>query len=317
MVDLSEVLEKIDKAGYIVLVSHVNPDADSIGSASAMYTFLLQCHKKVSWFCKTENIDKKLSFLPWFENIKSTFPSSADLAIAFDCADKKRLGIEIECDLINIDHHATNTNYGDINLLKTGAISTTEILHDFFKESGAKINKKMATAMYAGLLDDSEGFLSDKADGTTFAFAKELIECGADFKLCNKNIMKSASLAELRLKAVMFKKMSLEHDARVAIFCLSDEDMRLTGAVAEDCEAALEESLNLPYVEVALLLREEGDLTIKGSIRSSQNINSAKIASNFGGGGHVSRAGFNIDGNITLEDAKIIVLNLIKKEIIV
>lgn len=314
---MNEILEKIEKASHIVLISHPTPDADSIGSASAMYSFLLQNHKKVSWFCKSEIINHKFSFIPWFENIRATLPTSADLAISLDCADKKRLGIDVECALINIDHHATNSNYGDINFVKTNSISTTEILYDFFKENGVKINKKMATALYAGLLDDSDAFLSDEVDGTTFALAKELIEHGADYKLCNKNIIKSVSLAALRLKAVMFKNMSLEFDARVALFCVSDEDMRAAGAVSEDCEAALEESLNLIHVEVALLLKQNSDFTIKGSFRSNSTFDCAKIAANFGGGGHIRRAGFDIESRVPLDEVRKEVLNLIKKEIVV
>ena len=311
---MNKILKKIDEAGHIVVVSHLNPDADSIGSASAMYTFLLQKHKKVSWFCKTKNINPKLAFIPWFDKIRDSFASSADLAILLDCADKKRAGIEIECDTINIDHHESNDNFAELNLVTTDAISTTEVLYNFFKSNEIKINKKMATAIYAGLIDDSDGFLSDRVDGTTFALAKELIDYGADFELCNENIIKRASLAALRLKAVMLTNMYLEHDAKVAFFYVSIEDMKSTGAINEDCEAALEESLYLPHVEVAMLLRQNSDYTIKGSIRSKAGINSAKIATVFGGGGHSSRAGFNIYDVTDLKDLKNRVLNLIKKE---
>ncbi|OHE07064.1 MAG: hypothetical protein A2513_09365 [Sulfurimonas sp. RIFOXYD12_FULL_33_39] len=312
---MSEILNKIDKAKHIVVISHINPDADSIGGASAMYSFLLQNHKKVSWFCKTQYIEKKLSFIPWFEKIKTSFPSSADLAISLDCADKKRLGIEIECELINIDHHESNDNYGDVNLIQTNFISTTQVVYEFFKANSVKINKKMATALYAGLLEDSDMFLSQNVDGTTFALAKELIENGADFQLCNKNIAKSISLAALRLKAIMLKNIFLECDARVAIFCVSDEDMKSSGALENDCKAALEEALYLPYVEVSLLLKQNSDFTIKGSLRSNSDVNVCKIAMQLGGGGHKNRAGFNIESFVLLHDAKKRVLNLIKKEI--
>ena len=312
---MSEILAKIQEAGHIVLISHVSPDADSLGSASAMYTFLLQGHKKVSWYCKSSEIDQKLSFLPWFEKIKSTFPLSADLAIALDCADKKRLGVEIECELINIDHHITNTNYGDLNLVEPHFINTTALLYDLFKKNGVKINKKMATAIYAGLLDDSDAFLSQEVDGTTFATVSELIGHGADFKLCNKKIAKSVSLAALRLKSVMYKSMFLEESARVSVFCISREDMAMTGAVAQDCEAPLEESLNLPHVEVALLLREQRDSGIKCSLRSNSAVDVGKIAAAFGGGGHFSRAGFEIYEKVSLDEAKVKILDLIKKEL--
>ena len=311
---MNKIIEKIDSAKHIVVISHVNPDADSLGSASAMYTYLLQQHKKVSWFCKTKNIDNKLSFIPWFEKIRDSFPSSADLAISFDCADIKRVGVEIECDLLNIDHHKSNTDFGLINIVDLNAISTTKILYDLFKNSNIKINKKMATSLYAGLLDDSDGFLSDSADGTIFASVQELIECGADYKICNKFIMKSTSLAALRLKAIMFKNMSLEVDAKVAVFCVSLDDLKLTGAVPKDCEGPLEESVYLPHVEISLLLKLNKDLSIKGSLRSTSNIDASKIASLFGGGGHHSRAGFYIDSGVSLEDAKRKILNFIKKE---
>jgi len=312
---MNKIIQKIDSSKHIVVISHVNPDADSIGSASAMYTYLLQKHKKVSWYCRTKDINVNLSFIPWFEKIRNSFPSSADLVISLDCGDIKRLGTEIECDLINIDHHASNKSYGNINLLDSSMISTTEILYNFFKTNGVKINPKMATALYAGLLDDSDGLLSDAVDGTTFAAVKELIECGAEFKVCNKYIMKSLSLAALRLKAIMFKNMTLECNARVAVFCVSNDDMKSTGAVGEDCEGALEESLYLPQVQISLLLKQNSDFSIKGSIRSNGDVDASKIASKFGGGGHSVRSGFSMSCEISLQKAKTEVLNLIKKEI--
>ena len=312
---MSKILNEIDSANHIVVISHVDPDADSISSASAMYTYLLQKHKKVSWYCQTKNIPKKLSFIPWFEKIRDSFPASADLAISLDCAHIKRLGVELKCDLINIDHHESNDNFAKFNFVEPKAISTTEVLYNFFKENSIKINKKMATAMYAGILDDSNAFMDEKVDGTTFATVRELIECGAEYKLCNKFIMKTVSLAALRLKAVMLKSMTLELDARVAVFCVSDEEMRATGADGQDCELALEESMYLPQVEVAILVRQNSDFTIKGSIRSNAKVDASKIASNFGGGGHAGRAGFDINDEVSLENIKEKVLNLIKKEI--
>ncbi|MCK9473314.1 bifunctional oligoribonuclease/PAP phosphatase NrnA [Sulfurimonas sp.] len=312
---MNEILEKIEKATHIVLISHVNPDADSLGSASAMYTFLLQKHKKVSWFCKSEQINQKLSFLPWFEKIKSTFPLSGDLAISLDCANEKRLGVQVECDLINIDHHISNTNYGNLNFVQPDFISTTAVLYNFFKASSAKINIKIATALYAGILDDSDAFLSQNVDGTTFATVSELIELGAEHQLCNKKVLKSVSLASLRLKSVMFKNMTLEQDAKVAVFCVSEEEMRATGALGVDCEAPLKESLHLPNVKVALLLRQKKNFTIKGSLRSNFGVDVSKIATRFGGGGHVYRAGFEIDEIISLEEVKIKILDLLEKEL--
>ncbi|MGE0739315.1 DHH family phosphoesterase [Sulfurimonas sp.] len=313
---MNEIVEKIERAEHIVLISHVHPDGDSLGSASAMYSYLLQKHKKVSWFCATKEIHQRFSCIPWIKNVKNSYPFGADLAISLDCANKERLGVEVACTLVNIDHHCTNTSFGSLNLVRSSALSTTEILYSFFKENGVKINKKMATALYVGLLEDSEGFLGESVDGTTFAIVQELITQGAEFQLCNKKIMKSTSLAALRLKAAMLKDMVLEHSTTIAFFGVSYEDMKQSGAVAEDAEGALEESLFLPHVQVALLLRQRSDLSIKGSLRSDGSVDCASIALHFGGGGHLSRAGFVLKEGYSLQEAKEKVLSLIKKEII-
>ena len=312
---MKDIIKRIDEAKHVVVIAHINPDADSIGSASAVYTYLLTLHKKVSFFCATKNINQKLSFIPWFDKIRDSFPSSADLAISLDCGDINRLGTDLDCDLINIDHHESNSKYGLYNLVDSTSISTTKIVFELFKNSNISINKKMATALYAGLLDDSNSFLSDDVDGMTFAIAKELIDSGADYKLCNKFIKKYQSLAALKLKAIMLLDMKLHNSAKVAVFIVTSEDMQRSGAAGEDCEIALEESLFLPTVEVALLLKENKDLSIKGSLRSSCKVDVSKIASVFGGGGHKSRAGFIVREENTLDTLEKKIIKLIDKEI--
>lgn len=312
---MNDIIKRIDTAKHIVVIAHVNPDADSFGSASAMYTHLLRLHKKVSFFCKTKNINQKLSCLPWFDKVRDSFPSTADLAITLDCGDISRLGIELECDLINIDHHISNSNYGEFNLVDSTCISTTQVLSNFFQDNELSINKKMATALYAGLLDDSNGFVSDDMNGTVFAMLNMLIEYGADYKLCNNYIMKYQSLASLKLKATMLSNISLINNARIALFLVSNEDMKKTGAIGEDCESALEESLFLPTVEVAILLKENSDLSFKGSLRSCTDLDVSAIASQFNGGGHKSRAGFKMSQDFTLQSASEEIVKLINKEI--
>jgi bifunctional oligoribonuclease and PAP phosphatase NrnA len=312
---MKNIINAIENANHIVVIAHANPDADSLGAASAMYTYLLTLHKKVSFFCKTKNLNPKLSFLPWFEKIKDTFPASADLAIAMDCGSFSRLGIDLNCPLINIDHHKSNEHYGQLNLVDANSISTTQVLYNLFVENGIHINRKMATALYAGLLDDSNGLMSNDVNGMVFAMFTSLIESGADYKMCNKFVMKYQSLASLRLKAIMLSNMSLHFEGKISLFLVTKEDMQKTGAIGEDCEGALEESLFLPTVKVAVLLKENKNLTLKGSLRSNDGMDVSAIASMFDGGGHQSRAGFTIQSGYTLESASEKILKLIQKEL--
>lgn len=307
------MFQAIDNAEHIVLIAHINPDADSLGSASAMYTHLMRLEKKVTLFCVTEQINPRLAFLPWFDKMRHQFPKSTDLAISFDCGAYKRLGVEVPCDLINIDHHKSNEAYGTINIIDTSAISTTQVLFDTFNTHDIKINPKMATALYAGLLDDSHGFLAPKTDARSFQMAAALTEAQADISTCAQALFHQNSLAALRLKGMMFEKMYLLFDARVVIHLVTREMMAASGGREVDCEAALEESLGLPHVELALMLRENRNGSIKGSLRSVGDLDVEHIAKNFGGGGHRHAAGLDVEGS-TLDALYQKLLTVIKEE---
>ncbi len=289
------MFQTIQDAQHIVLIAHINPDADSYGSASAMYTYLMRLEKKVTLYCVTEKINPRLAFLPWFDKIRHQFPAKADLAISFDCGAYKRLGVEVLCDLINIDHHKSNEAYGAINVVDTTAISTTQVLFDLFNENEIKINPKMATALYAGLLDDSHGFLAPKTNARSFKMAAALTDAKADISVCAQALFHQNSLAALRLKGMMFEKMYLLFEARVVVHLVTREMMQASGGREVDCEAALEESMGLPHVELALMLRENRNGTIKGSLRSAGELDVEEIAKKFGGGGHRHAAGLDVE----------------------
>lgn len=293
---MHELVKALDDAQHILIVAHINPDADSMGSAIAMYTHVLRLHKKVTLYCKTESINPTLSFLPFFDKVKSNLPKDYDLALSFDCGAFKRLGVEVSAPLVNVDHHISNENYGSINILDTSAISTTQVLYDFFKSNDISINAKMATALYAGLADDSQNFTTDKTNERTFLMAADLIKCGADNALCTKMLFKQRSLASIRMKAMMLSSAQLHCSGKAISTLVERSFFEETGAYEVDCEEALHESLELVNIEVAFMLRFTKDGRIKGSLRSSGKLNMNELASEFGGGGHFHSAGFVIDG---------------------
>ncbi len=235
------MLEKIENAKHIIIVAGQS-SADTLGCCSAMYSFLLQKHKKVSWFC-IDQVDRGFLFLPWTENIKERFLESADFAICINCTDY----------IYNIDK---------FNIDKKDEIATAKVLYDFFVLNSVKINKKMAIALYASLLEASEFFLSNRVDGITFALTQELIELGAEHSLCVKNMVKTASLAQLRLEALMLRDFLLVENAKIALFCLREDDFKATGAKWQWCIGVLKKVLNLPYVMSCILLIDTADLKI-------------------------------------------------------
>jgi len=197
-------------------------DAKNLALSCALYTYVLIQHKGVTLICEDEHLDVKLSFLPWFDKIKAKKTLSTDL--------------EIEINFSSLDFFI------------------------YLKNESIKINKKMATSLYAGLLLESDGFLNPDANGMIFAVAKELIDCGAEYKLCTRNLLQTKSLALLRLKSLMFKSMILKNNAKAAIFSICDDDLKSSGATMQDCDEVLKEALHLPLVELAVLLDSKDEI---------------------------------------------------------
>lgn len=206
-------LKDIEDAKFIAIVVK---SVDLLPVGSALYTHIIRLHKKVSFVCLDE-VDKKFSFLPWYDKLRDTTPVSADLVVT-----------------LQVD---------DFNL------------YEMFKTHNIKINQKMATALYASLLVEYDGFISGDVDGTVFANASELMACGAEYKVCNEFIVKRVTLARLRLKSLMLKNMLLVDDAKEAVFYLFDDDLKSSGATLKDVYLIMKEALGLEYVEKISLIK--------------------------------------------------------------
>jgi phosphoesterase RecJ-like protein len=198
-------------------------------------------------------------------------------------------------------------------LIDEHCISTTQVLYHLFRENKIVINKKMATALYAGLVENSNGFMNSNIDGTTFAFAHELISLGAEYKVCHEFIMNYQTLAGFRLKCVMQTNMELFQDGSVAIFCVRYEDMQKTGAVSEDCKYALEEALYLPTVRIALLLEEKEDLSLRGFVYSKNQFDISQLPLELESYKDKNKLRCHFAKSITFESAKTKILKLIKE----
>lgn len=284
----------IDKSNYIVLIAHENPDADSLGSASAFYSYLLRTQKKVAFYCSSPTIAEHLKFIPWTDKIINRFPLEADLAISFDCGSFGRLGVDYGGELINFDHHISNEQYGTLNCIDTAAMSTTQVVYEWFIGQDIKINAKMAHALYAGLVDDTKCFRDPKCTLKIFSMAHRLLELGANHEQCVNGLYNSKTLASLRLQAQMLQNMTLVLDGQLALFEVDQELLASTGASLVDCKAVLDEAITLKIVSVALLLavRKRGGISL--SLRSDGVVNASEMMQRYQGGGHHDRAGAKV-----------------------
>ncbi len=217
MVDLTE----ITSAKHIVLEC----DASSFANASALYTYALTQHKKVSLISQ-EPLPRHLSFLPWFEKVRPLKPSCADYYLH----------------------------------VKTQTLALIQAL----EKSAININEKMATALYAGLLLEYDFFKSPDCDGMVFAAALKLTERNAAHSECMKHLLFSQPLSLFRLRALLFKKLRLVENATVALLLFSDEDLEASGAQMREVFIIMDEVLKLVHVqEVRLVKSDENNQLIK------------------------------------------------------
>ncbi len=288
-----EAYEVIKNSKSIVLISHINPDGDALGSSLALLPVLKKMNKKVRVVNVTKDLPSNLDFLPGFKEVKRELPKNYDLIISFDCGSFDRLGIETkEAKLINFDHHISNTRYGDINLIEPDFSSTGEVVYKFLRENGIEIPKESALCIYTALVSDTGFFQYESVNERVFLMASELVKLGVEPDFVAKMLNEREPLSKIRLIAKILDTLTLYLDAKVAVVKLTQKMLKETGANISHAENASNMARSLATVEVGVLLREEEDGRIKVSLRSKNYVDVSKIAKMFDGGGHKRAAGF-------------------------
>ena len=310
-VDMSEytkALELIEKSKYILIITHVNPDPDSIGSALALSNLFHENRIKHKVFNVSDDLPQNLDFIPRFEKITNQLPAYFDLAISVDCGTYKRLGFELDpsIPLINFDHHKSNNSFGTVNIVDPMKSSTAELVFEFFKHNGLYITKNSATALYVGIYDDTLAFSLGRCDEITFEKINFLVECGASPSDIANKLLRRDSLAKYRIIPKVLDSLELFKEGEVASIIAKEEWFKETGAHNRDCEDALDMVMSIAIVRIAFFVRVVNG-TSRVSLRSKGKIDVSAIAGKFGGGGHFNAACCTLD-MLDVEKAKDLVL---------
>ena len=308
-----KIWNKIKESDNIVLISHVNPDGDALGSSLSMYNILKNMNKNVSVVNVTD-LAPYLDFLPNYDKVKKQLPKNIDLMISFDCGSFDRLGIEEKPKfLINLDHHISNTNYGDINLIEEAA-STSQVVFNILEANNVKIDKDSATCIYTALVTDTGNFQYESVTAEVFRVASELVKCGVKPEFVSKMLYERDRLSRLRFLAKALDTLELSLEGKVGIVEITNELMQKTGAVKDDTDGVVNMVRKLATVEVAIMLREEENGDIKISLRSKNYVDVSKIAVKYGGGGHIRASGATIKDK-TFSEIKSMLLEDIRAEL--
>ncbi|RLA76892.1 MAG: bifunctional oligoribonuclease/PAP phosphatase NrnA [Epsilonproteobacteria bacterium] len=287
----------IDNYHSITILSHINPDADAIGTSLGIYTLLKAYNKRVEVVNHSTELPQYLDFLPNFSKIKHQIDYKESLIITCNCGSIDRTGFDLtDRVIINIDHHQTNQNYGTVNLVDPLCAASSQVAY-ILLGGDFPISKEVATCFYTALLSDTRYFTTSSVDEEVFAFAVELIAHGADHQSVTFNLTQRHSLASLRVLEKALETLTLHHSATVASMQVDQGMIVTTGARVSDLDGIVEYACSLTTVEIGIILVQHKSY-IKVSLRS-KNQDITPLAEYFGGGGHRNACGFTIAfGNI-------------------
>ncbi len=292
----------IDQAGKIVILGHVNPDGDCVGSCLAVYNYIKEWDSSRAVTVRLERVPSKFSYLSGFDAIETEAGEETyDLCICLDSSDEERLGDFKSCfdrsaKTICIDHHITNCGYAQENVIDGHASSACEVVYGQLDES--RISKRVAECIYTGIIHDTGVFKYSNTSRKTMEIAGKMMEKGIDFgtiidgSFYKKTYMQSQILGRALLESITFL------DGRCIFSVVRKKDMDFYGVDKSDLDGIVDQLRVIDGIECAIFLYETGIHQFKVSLRSNSIVDVSRIAAYFGGGGHVRAAGCTMSGSV-------------------
>lgn len=286
-----------------VVLGHLNPDGDCVGSCLAVCNYIMDNCPEVDVKVYLDEPADKFAYLRGFDRIHTEVPEqfSAQVCICLDSGDKERLGrfggfLESAEFSVCVDHHITNTGYGMENRIQPDASSTCEVLFGLMEEE--KISRETAECLYTGMVHDTGVFQYSNTSEKTMEIAGKLMAKGIPYSTIisesfyQKTYVQNQILGRALLESVLFC------DGQCIFSVIRKKDMDFYGADSRDMDGIVEQLRNTKGVECAIFLYEKQFQEFKVSMRSKNRVDVSKIASYFGGGGHIRAAGCTMNGSI-------------------
>ena len=303
---IDRIIEIIGESHTIAVCSHMRPDGDCIGSTLGLALALLDQGREVTCW-NQDPVPSKLRFLDPDQLIQTPRPIKRqfDCVIAVDSASIERLGTAQEHIanrriLNTIDHHASNTRFGDVNWSASKEPSSGELVYQLIRQAGWKITPRIADCLFTAISTDTGSFQYPSTLPETYYAAGDLVKKGANLATVCDEVYQSYPLSRVKLLKRVYNNFRLTHDNQIAYFWLKKEDFSCTGATPNDTEGLIDHVRAIEPGVVACVFEElEPELT-RISLRSKdENVNVSDIADQFGGGGHQAAAGARIPGKPT------------------
>jgi phosphoesterase RecJ-like protein len=292
--EVTRARRRLAAAAHVAVVAHERPDGDAVGSALAI-ALSLRLSGKQAEAVFSDGLPARYRFLPGASSVRRDLPAGIDLIVTVDCSTLDRLGPAAGgVPVINIDHHPSNTRFGQVNLVDAQASATAEVLYGLAPALGLPIDADVATNLLAGIVTDTIGFRTVSTTPRVLQAAADLMARGAALAEVYDRTLNQHTLSALRYWAHGLSR--LESDGGVVWCSLTLEDRRAAQYGGNDDADLINLLGTIDGARVALILVEQADGRTKVSWRCREGFNVARVAEQFGGGGHDLAAGAMVNG---------------------
>ncbi len=304
---LQAAVDALKRARSVAVVSHRDPDGDTIGAAIALGLALEGAGKRVSLHCADPVLEAVRFIQAAARFLADPPPGGVDLVVTVDFGERSRAKFPLpeNVPLLNIDHHATNAGFGSVNLVDVGSPATAELVSRVIDAAGWRWTPEMATAALLGIMTDTGSFQFSNTTPESLRRAAWLLEEGADLASITTHVFRTRTHPTFRLYGLGFSRLTEELEGRLVYSWIERADYAAAGAAPEDVSGLVEQLARAKGMRVTILFNEEPPGTVKISVRTSAEppaVDASALAARFGGGGHVRAAGALVDR--ALDDVK-------------
>lgn len=301
---LGEAAAALRRASTIGALGHVGPDGDALGASWGIALAARRAGKEaVASFGEPFVVPDHYSFMSQEAVVPAKeFPSDLDVVVVCDCASLDRLGslapaAESAVTLIVVDHHATNSGFGDIQVIDPQASSTAELIYRLLLKTGWAVDRDVATCLWTGVVTDTGRFQYSNTTPESMRVAAELLERGVRSDLAGQELYEKAPFGYFAVVSAVLGRATLDEALKLVATTLHGTDLEEAGIRYEDTDGLIDLVRLASESDVALLIKELEPNDLMASLRSRGDIDVAAIARAFGGGGHHNAAGFSFEGS--------------------
>jgi len=307
---LEKIILEIRKRNNFLITTHVNPEGDALGSVLAFSRLLISLGKK-AYIYNEDKVPYGYEFLPGVEQIRLYKQNirniDFDCFVALDCSDLKRTGEVYRLNkenkpVINIDHHISNTGFGDFNWINPKASSACQMVYELYGKIGVNIDKETALLLYVGIVTDTGSFRYSNTDSSTHLVVADLLRYGLDIVNIFRNLYCNVPFGDMQLLIKSLGGIRRCHQGKIVWVEIKEEVLKKCRQIHADFSDYVLSFLRMiKDAEVAVLLKE--NLGVKNEVRinfrSQGDLDVNAVAAFFGGGGHKTASGCTLKGNIT------------------